>query len=105
MHIYSQILIRLDCPRMRFPPMNAIASNGASTTALGPPSLRRAPGKLRRAAQGVLIVALLTPLIWAGRMLLAAMAATHAVHIPPIEPPTVRVVPVADEVVASGTSY
>ena len=85
--------------------MNAIASKAASTTALGPPSLRRPTGKLRRAAQGFLIVALLTPLIWAGRVLLAALAATHAVHIPPIEPPTVRVVPVVDEVVASGTYY
>ncbi len=85
--------------------MNAIGSKAASTTALGPPSLRRPTGKLRRAVQGFLIVALLTPLIWAGRVLLAALAAMHAVHIPPIEPPTVRVVPVVDEVVASGTYY
>lgn len=61
--------------------------------------------KCRKATPGLIAVAIAVPLILAGRGQLAALAASHEVKVEPPAPASVRVVEVADEVVASGISY
>lgn len=61
--------------------------------------------KCRKATPGMIAVAVLVPAILMGRGRLASLAASHEVKVIPPAPPSVRVAAVADEVVASGTSY
>ncbi len=69
------------------------------------PFFRRFLTKCRKATPGLLAVGLLLPLILMGRGQLALLAASHEVKAPEPSPPSVRVVALDDEVVASGISY
>lgn len=60
--------------------------------------------KRRKATKGLVVITLVV-LILAGRGRLAALAESHKVKITPPEPPSVRLVAVGEEVVASGTAY
>ncbi len=59
----------------------------------------------RKATPGLIALTVLVPIIVVGRGRLAALAASYVVKAPVPAPPSVRVVSLSDEVVASGTSY
>ena len=76
-----------------------------STEVDRPPFFRRFLTICRKATPGLIAVAVLTPAILLGRSQLASLAASHEVKALDPAPPSVRVVTLADEVVAAGVSY
>jgi len=76
-----------------------------STEPARPPFFRRILTMCRKATPGLIAVGVMLPIIAAGRGQLAILAASHEVKAPAPAPPSVRVVPVSDEVVVSGISY
>jgi len=69
------------------------------------PFFRRFLTTCRKATPGIVAFVVLVPIIVLGRGRLAALAASHEVKAPVPAPPSVRVVSLVDEVVASATSY